>query len=134
MRTGCPDGPQRLDIADVELGGQVYLHADAAAVGQHRHVGGNDGGDARRLRCVADGAHEGEVVVINDGIDGQVAAHAALGAGPGHAAEVVHGEAAGRVGPHVEPLDAEVDRVGTGTQGGGQRLGTADGRHYLEIV
>ena len=48
---------QGLDVRDVQLGGEVYLHATVTAVGHHRHVGGDDSRDLRFLGGIDDLSH-----------------------------------------------------------------------------
>ena len=125
---------QGLDIGDVELRGEVDFLSDAVAVVHDGDVGGDDGRDARLACGVADVAHEGDVFVVDDGVDGEVALHAVRVAGGGYLAQVVDGERAGRAGTHVEVLDAEVDGVCPGLYGGGQRFARADGGHDFKVV
>ena len=124
---------QGLDITDVELGAEVYFLPYLAGVGHHGHVGGDDGRDAGLLGGTHDGTHQGDVLVVDDGVHGEVALHAVLVARTGYFAQVVDGERIGRTGTHVQVLDAEVDGVCSGLYGSGQRLARADGGHYLKI-
>ena len=113
---------QGLGVGDVELGGEVHLLPDVVAVGQDGHVGGDDGRDAGGPGGVADAAHQGQVVLVDDGVDGEVTLHPRCLTAGDDVGQVGHGEAAGGVGPHVEGFDAEIDGVGTGLYGGGQGL------------
>ena len=124
---------QGLDVGDVELGGEVDLQADLPAVAHHGHVGGNDGRDARLARRIEYLAHGGEVVVVDDRVDGEVGLDSVLGADGDDLPQVANVEVIGRMGPHVEPAHAEIDGVGTRLDGRGERLVAAHGGHDLVL-
>lgn len=100
-------------IADVELCAEVYLLPYPASIAHHRHIGGNDCRDACRLCRIYDSMHQRDVMVVYDGIDGEVAFHAMLVARPGYFPQIVDSEGIGRTGTHVQVLDTEIDGVGT---------------------
>ncbi len=125
---------QRLDVADVELGGEVHLLPHLAAVHHDGHVGGDDGGDAGLLGGAYYLAHLLEVLAVDDGIYGEVGLDVLLGAGGGDFLQVVDGEGGGRVGSHVELLNAEVYGVRSGIDGGSEAFPRAHGSHYLIFV
>ena len=54
-------------------------------------------------------------------------------AGSGNIAKVVEGEVGALTGAHIESFDAEVYGVGTGIDGGSERLARADGCHEFEV-
>ena len=88
---------QGLDVRDVQLGGEVNLHAPLAAVGHH----GNVAGDDRRDVCLDGGVdnlvHRLDVLTIDDGVDREVCLHATGITLCGNVAQVVNGEVVGRV-------------------------------------
>ena len=105
---------QGLDVRDVQLGGEVHLLSHLITIGHHGHVGGDDGRDAGLLGSVDDLVHQGDVLAVDDGIDGEVALDAVRLTFLGDVTQVVDGEHGGGVRPHVQFLDAEVDTVGSG--------------------
>ena len=124
---------QSLDIADVELCAQVHFLSYLTAIKHHRHVARNDGTDASGFSGVEDGAHQFEVLPVDDGVDGQVAFDAEASRLLGNPLEVVDRKRAGRVRTHVQVLNTKVDAVGTGSYGSCQALGRAHRRHYLYV-
>ena len=124
---------QGLDVRDVELRGEMHLDAELPAALHDRNVGGDDGRDARGLRGRDDLAHGGEVAVVDDGVDGEVAFGAVLAAEGRNLIQVVDREAARRVRAHVERTDPEVDAVGARLQGGRQAFARARGGHDFEV-
>ena len=105
LQLACHDGHvgkpgvefERLGVADVELGGEVYLHALLAAVHYNGHVGRYYCRNARPAGGVDYLAHLRHVVVVDYGVDREVAFHPVLAAQGGNLAEVGRGEVVGRV-------------------------------------
>ena len=124
---------QGLDVRDVELRGEMHLDAELPAALHDRNVGGDDGRDACSLRRRDDLAHGGEVAVVDDGVDGEVAFGAVLAAEGRNLIQVVDREAARRVRAHVERTDPEVDAVGARLQGGRQGFARARRGHDFEV-
>ena len=124
---------QCLDIADVELGREVHFLSDAAAVGHHGDVAGDDGGNARLMGSIYDGVHVVDVFAIDDGIDGEVGLDAMCLALGSDMLEVVDGKGVGGVGTHIELPDAEIHGIGASLYGGRERLPRPHGSHHLEI-
>ena len=125
---------QGLYVADVELCGEMHLHAYLSAVGHHRHVAGNDRRHLGLMGGVDDLSHGLKVLAVDYGVDGEVALHAVLVAGGGNLLEVIDGEMVCRVGAHVELPNAEIDRVGTGLYRCGQALAGAYRGHYFKFL
>ena len=123
-----------LGVADVELRAEVYLLPDGVAVAHHGHVAGDDGRDAGVVGGIDNLAHERHVLVVDDGVDGEVALNAVCGGSGGYLAEVAEGEGAGRAGTHVQVAYAEVDAVGTSLNGSRQRLARAYGGHDFKVT
>ena len=125
---------QGLYVADVELCGEMHLHAHLSAVGHHRHVAGNDRRHLGLMGGIDDLSHGLKVFAVDYGVDGEIALHAVLVAGGGNLLEVVDGEMVCRVGAHVELPNAEIDRVGTGLYRCGQALAGAYRGHYFKFL
>jgi len=88
---------QGLYIGDIELGGEVHLHAHLTAIGHYGHVGGNDGRHAGLLGGIYDLPHGVEVLVVDNGVDGEIALDAVLVAGLGNLVQVVDIKVVGTV-------------------------------------
>ena len=88
---------QRLDVRDVQLRGEVYLHAHLAAVGHHGNVTGNDGRNLRLYGSIHYLVHRLDVLTIDNGIYREVCLHTCLVTGSGNLAQVVDSEVVGRV-------------------------------------
>ena len=107
---------QCLHIADVELSGEVHLHAYLAAIDHHGDIGGDDSRNAGLTGCVDDGVHRGHVLVIDDGVDGEIGLHAMLVADARDVVKIADVEMIGTVRPHVQLSDTKVYGVGAGLQ------------------
>ena len=107
-----------LAVAHVDLGGDVYLHANRAGKQDGRHVAGDDGAHLGVTGGGDNLAHVVHVLVIDDGIHRQVALHAVLVAPLGDGAQVVKREVDAGARTHVQSLDAKVDGIGTALMGG----------------
>ena len=124
---------QRLGIADVELCRQMNLLSDFTTVRHDSHVRRNDSRNLSLLGSIDYLAHQLYVLVVDDGVDGQIALHAVLGTDGSNVVQVVDGEMIGRVRAHVELLHSEVDTVGTCLYGSLKAFTRTHGRHYLVI-
>ena len=111
---------QRFDVADVQLGGQVYLLPYLSAVHHDGYVRSYDSGDVGFLGCIYDGTHQRKILAVDDGVYRQIALDAVCGTSLCHFLQVVNGERTGRMRPHVQVFDAEVYGVGSGFDGCGQ--------------
>ena len=125
---------QRLDIRNVKLGTEMNLLPHLVTIGHHSHIAGNDGRDAGLLGGIDNLVHQGDVLAIDDGVDGKIALDAVLIAGSGYLAQVIDGECRCRMGTHVKFLDAEVDAVGTSLNGRSERFARANRSHYFVIL
>ena len=83
---------QRLDVGDIELGGEVDFDTDTTRVEHGRDVGSNDSRDVGSLRRVDDLTHECKVFVVDDRIDGEIALDVVLAADRRDLMEVFGGE------------------------------------------
>ena len=124
---------QGFDIRYVQLGGEMHLLPHPIAIGHHRHVGGNDGRDAGLSGCIDDLVHQRDVLAIDDGIDSKITLDAVFVALTGNIAQVVDGERRGRVRPHVQFLNAEIDAASPSLDGCSQRLARADRSHDFKV-
>ena len=124
---------ERLDIGDIELSAEVDLHPLLVGVGHGGDVGGDDGRDAGGLCGVDDLVHPHHILGVDDGIDGEVALHPVVTEQGCHLGQVLEREALGGVGPHIEPLDAEVGGIGTTLDRCHERLPAAGRCHDLEV-
>lgn len=113
---------QRLHIADVELCAEVHLLPYTAGIAHHRHVRRNHGGNAGLMSGIHDGAHQGYIIVVDDGIYRKITFHPVLVTRPGYLAQIINRKGIRRTGTHVQVLDAEIDRVGTCLYGCRKRL------------
>ena len=86
---------QGFDVGDVELRGQVNLHSNLAAVGHNGHVAGYHRRDMGFEGGIDDGSHHADVVVVDDGVDGEIGLDAVGVARGGYEVEVVDGEVVG---------------------------------------
>ena len=111
---------QGFNIGDIQLCGEMHLLPHLITIGHHRHIRGNDGRDASLLGGIDDLMHQGNVLAVDNRIDGEITLDAMLITQSGNLAEVVDGERRGRMCPHVQLLNTKVDAVGSSLNGSHQ--------------
>ena len=124
---------QRLDVGDIELGGEVDFDTDTTCVEHRGDVGSDDSRDVSILRRVDDLAHELKVFVVDDRIDGEIALDIMLTADRRDLIEVFGGEVIRTLRAHVEAFDTEVYGVSTRVDSRHERLIGAHGGHDFVI-
>ena len=124
---------QRLDVADIQLGTEVHLYPTLAAIYHYGHVRGYHGGDVSLGSSINNLMHGVDVFTIDNGVDGEVRLHAMLLTGGGNLFQIVYGEGVGRVRPHIELADTEINRVGTRLYGSSQAFTRAHRCHYFKF-
>ena len=122
---------KRLFVRNVELGGEMHLLSDGSAIAEHRYVGRDDRRDVCCLGGVADFAHQGKILSVDDRVDREIALHAEFIAALCDFMEVFDGESAGRMRAHVERFDAEIDGVSSGLECRGERFARTHGSHHF---
>lgn len=125
---------RRLAVRHVALGRDMHLDAGVIGIEYHRKVGRDNGIDAFEFRPVHDLVHDGEFVVVDYRIDGQIGFHAVFAGYRHDVRQIVEREVHRRFRPHVELPHSEIYRVGTRIYRRPQRLVRADGSHYLYIA
>ena len=88
---------QSLGVADVELRREVNLYAHLTAVAHNSHVGSYHRRDASLLRRVDDLVHQLHILVVDDGVHGEIALHAVLCADGCYLVQVLNSEMVGRM-------------------------------------
>ena len=123
-----------LDVADVALGRDVHLDADAAGVGDDGQVAGDDGADADALGGVDQAVHLVDFVIIYYCIDRQVGANVGAVRYVADALQVVEREIGRRTAAHIQVADSEIDGVGSALYRRRQAFIRAHGGHYFYFV
>ena len=126
--------PERLDIGDIELCGEVNLLPHLAAIHHHSHVRGYDSRDLRLLCSVYYLTHLLQILAIDDGVDREIGLHAPLPAGLRYLLQVADGKRGSGVSTHVQLLNAEVYGVGTGIKGCCEALAGAHRSHDFKCI
>ena len=101
--------PHGFYIGDIQLGRCVNLNTFRACVLQYREVAGDNGRQLGFGSRVNNAAHEVELRIIDNGVHRQVRFQAVLLADAHNAVQVADGEVVGRVRPHIQILDTEID-------------------------
>ena len=104
---------QSLNIGDIKLGREVYLLSHLITIGHHSHIRGDDGRDACLLGGINDLMHQRDILTIDNRVHRQVALDAMCITGLSHLLQVIDGECRGRMRPHIQLLNTEVDAVST---------------------
>ena len=105
----------------------ITIHHDS-------HIRGNDGRNACLMGCINNLVHQGDVLTVDNSVDGKVALDAVSVALLGYLAQVIDSKVIGRVGTHVELFHTEVDGTGTGLQGCSQGVAAADRGHDFVVL
>ena len=85
---------QSFFVGNIELGGEMHLLIDGAAIAKHSHVCSNHGRDVRLFRCIANFAHESQVFAVDDGVHREIALHTLLFTLRSDVVQVLNGELA----------------------------------------
>ena len=125
---------QGLDVGHVDLGGDVNLHSLLSRRGDDGLVHGDDRGDVRLFGLFDERLDDAQVMVVNDGVEGQVGPDLLRLATVGDLLQVVQGEIDRSPGPHVELLHPEVHRIGTVVKRGLQGLEIPGRRHQFDLA
>ena len=125
---------QGLDVGDIQLRTQMHLLSHRSAIGHHRHIRGDDSRDARLLGRIHNLVHQRDILVVDDGIHREVRLDAVLITRFGNLLQIGNSEGAGRMCPHIQLLNTEIDRVGTRLNGSRKTLPGAYGGHNLKIT
>ena len=112
----------------------MHLLPHLAAIGHHRHIAGNDRRDASLVSSIDNLVHQGDILAIDDGVNGEIALDAMRIAGLRNLTQIVDGECGCRMGTHVQLLDAEIDTISTSLNGCGKRFARAHRRHDFIIL
>ena len=111
---------QSLFVGNIELGGEMYLLIDGAAIAKHSHVCRNHSRDLCLFRSIANFAHESKVFAVDDGVHCEITFYTLLFTLRGDVVQVLDGELACGVRTHVERFYAKIDGVGTSFEGSGK--------------
>ena len=100
------------------------MHLDTLfdAILHHRHVARDDRRDACLASCIHDLVHRRNVAVVDNRVHRQIGFHTLFATDFSDFAQVVDGEMIGRVRPHIQLSDTEINRVGTSLDGRCQRV------------
>ena len=112
----------------------MHLYTDAVGVLHHSHIACDDSRNAGTFRRIDYVVHQRHVVVVHHRIDSQIRLDAMFVAHAHNFTQIVGGKVGRRPTAHIQFLDAEIDRIGTGFDGCGQTLPRTDRRHYFKIA
>ena len=113
---------QGFSIADIQLSRQMYLLSHLVTVSHHSHIGSNHGTHAPAdfgFKCVGNGflgcihnlAHQFDVLIIDDRIDGQVTLYPMFITHLCDLTQIINSKRAGRTGAHIQTLNAKIDGI-----------------------
>ena len=110
---------QGLHIRDIQLRTEMYLLTDLPRIAHHSYVRRNHRRDTRRLGRIYDGAHQCQILIVNNSVNGKITLHIVLIARLRYFPKVFNSECISRTGPHIQVFNTEIDGIGT----------CLDGRH-----
>ena len=122
---------QGFDVGYVELGGDMDLHADLPAVADGCQVRGYDSVHAGGLCRVQGFPHGGQVLSVEDDVEGQVCLDSGFLADTGDFIQVLGRKVVRGVRTHVESSDSEVHGIGSSLDCCPQAFEVARRSHYL---
>ena len=125
---------QSLHIRNIQLRGQMHLLSYLPGVAHHSHIGCNHRRDTCRFCRIHNGSHQGDIVIVDNGIYRKVTFHTMLITGLGNLPQIVNGKGIGGTGTHIQVFDTEVNRVRTRLDSCGKRLARAYRSHDFKIV
>ena len=102
---------QGFSIADIQLSRQMYLLSHLVTVSHHSHIGSNHGTDASFLGCIHNLAHQFDVLIIDNRIDGQVTLYPMFITHLCDLTQIINSKRAGRTGAHIQTLNAKIDGI-----------------------
>ena len=113
---------QGFHVGNIQLRGKVHFLTDRSAVVHHSDVASDDGRNLRFFRGIDDLAHQFDVFVVDDRVDRQIAFDVMLATNGGDFFQIMDRECFGRMSTHVQVFDTEINGIGTGLNGGSQRI------------
>ena len=124
---------QAFAVGYAELGGNMDLQAETAGICYGCHIRGYN----RRNACFGGQSqslpHFLEVLVVKGYVECEIRPHAVLAADAADLGKVFSGEVVGRVRPHIQAADSEIDGIRSALNGGLQALEIARRGHYLQL-
>ena len=104
---------QSLSIGDIQLRGKMHFLPYFATIGHHRNIGSNHRRDIGFFGCVHNGAHQHNIIIIDNRIDGEITFQPVLIAYLRYFFQIVDCKRACRTGTHIQTLDTEINRIRT---------------------
>ena len=83
---------QRLDIRDIQLGGEMHLLSHPITIGHHSNIRGNDSRDSSSLRSIDNLMHQRNILAIDNRVHREVALDTMLIAGLGNLTQIINSE------------------------------------------
>ena len=93
------------------------LQADLAAIQDGGHIGGDDRIHAGGLGRIEGLVRRSDVLSVENDVEGHIGPHPGRPADPGDFREIFRCKIIGRMGPHIEPADSEINGVGSTLDG-----------------
>ena len=104
---------QCFHIRNIQLCGEMHFLIYLPCITHHSHIRSNHCRDTGCFCRIYNGTHQRQVLVVNNGINGEITFHPVLIARMRYFLQVVDGESIRRTGAHIQVLNAEIDGIGT---------------------
>ena len=88
---------QRFRIGDIQLGRKMNLLAHFITIAHHSHITCDDSRDASLFGSIDNLLHRGNIIIIDNGIDGEISLDTMLIAGSSDLTQVIDGKMIGRM-------------------------------------
>ena len=88
---------QRFRIGNIQLGRKMNLLAHFITIAHHSHITCDDSRDASLLSSIDNLLHRGNIIIIDNGIDGEISLDTMLIAGSSDLTQVIDGKMIGRM-------------------------------------
>ena len=123
--------PERLGVGDIQLRGQMHLHAHLIGILHDTDVGGDDSGQAGLFGVVHNLAHEGQILGIHHRVEGKIGLNPRSLTTLDDGVQVGCSEVGRRAGTHIQVFYAKIDTIRTGLNCCTEALPTPYRSHYF---
>ena len=98
----------------------MYLLSYFITVSHDCHIGRNDRTDTCFFCRIHNFTHQGNILIVNNGVNGQVTLYSMFITYFGDFTQIVYSKSARRTRTHVQAFNTEIDGIGSGMKGSRQ--------------
>src|SRR5690554_861466 len=102
---------QRFTVDDVQLCGEMHLHAHAACIDHHRHISCDDRRECGLFSRIHNPAHQHHIILVDDRVYSEVTFYIMLATDLCDLMKIINREVIGGSCTHIQPFNTEVDSI-----------------------